>query len=91
MPFTNSVDQMRLQDIAPVIITFVIIGITLGVGAEVLDDIGSSVTAASVAEGAVKNATESLSVLGGWLPTIGLAIAAASVIGVVVYAFYKFA
>jgi len=78
---------MRVTDLAPLAIIFVVAGISLGIGAEVLDKVKSGVTAGTTAERAVINATEGVGELARWMPTIGLVLAAAIIIGVVFSSF----
>lgn len=81
---------MRLGDIAGTVVTLVVVGIVLGVGLQVLDDVGNSV-GAGIGGGAINNTSRGIAEIASWMPTVGLALAAAAVIGVVVYSFYNFA
>ena len=78
---------MKLRDLANVAIIFVIAGIALGIGAEVLDDLSQGVSNPSIAQRAVQNTSEGIEELASWLPTIGLVIAAALVIGIIFASF----
>jgi hypothetical protein len=80
---------MRLEDLAPAGIAFVVVAITISIGADVLTDIGSTQTDGSIASDATLNGTEGLGELASWLPTIALVVAASVVIGVVV-AYFTF-
>jgi len=84
---------IALGDIATIAIVFVVAGIALGVGAEVLNDIFVSVnstTGTYTTPGlAVANASEGIAELAKWMPTIGLVIAAALIIGIVFQSFVK--
>ncbi len=73
---------MRIQDYAPVAIAFVLIGVVLGVGADILDNVDDSMTAGTTAFAAVQNASEGIGELAEWLPIVGLVVAAALVIGI---------
>ena len=75
---------MRLEDLAPAGIAFVVIAVTLGIGARVLTDVNTGNTAGTTAHDAVLNGTAGIGELSSWLPTIALVLAAAVVIGVVV-------
>lgn len=77
---------MRLRDLAAVAIIFVIAGITLGIGAEILDEVHSDVSS-TYAKQALKNTTEGQEELGGWMPTIALVIAAGLVITIIFASF----
>jgi len=78
---------MRLQDLATVAVTFVIAGIALGIGAEVLDEVEQDVTDGSIASLAVNNSSLGIGELSSWMPTIGLVIAAAMIIGIIFTSF----
>lgn len=78
---------MKLQDLASVAIIFVIAGIALGIGAEVLHEVESDVTAATTAQYAIANATLGIGELASWMGTIGLVIAAALIITIIFQSF----
>jgi len=78
--------MVRFQQIAAIALVFVIAGIALGIGSQVLSDIKADVTDAT-AQHAIENASLGLLELAGWMPTIGLVIAAAIIIGVIFSAF----
>lgn len=80
---------MRLSDIPTTVISFVIVGIVLAVSLQILEETEITLTS-GIGGGALNNTTGALSQISGWLPTMALATSAALVIGVVVYAFYKF-
>lgn len=73
---------MRLEDLAPAAIAFVVVAIVLSIGADVLASVSAGQT--GVAQAATNNGTEAMAELSSWLPTIALVIAAAVIIGVVV-------
>lgn len=77
---------MDLSNIAPLAITFVIAGVVLSIGAEILGDLETGVSG-TTASNAVNNSTEGIRELASWLPTLGLVIAAAVVIGAIFSAF----
>ena len=77
---------MQLRDLATVAIIFVVAGIALGVGADVLSEIQSDVTT-GIPSRSVANASEGIEELSSWMPTIGLVIAAALVIGIIFASF----
>ena len=75
-----------LQDLAPIAILFVVAGVTIGIGADILAEIEVDV-ASSEASNAINNSTAGLSELASWLDTIALVMAAALVLGVIFYSF----
>jgi len=79
---------LRLGDIATIAIVFVVAGITLGIGADILSDIEGSVTT-GVPSRAVANVSLGIGELAKWMPTIGLVIAAALIIGIVFTSFVR--
>lgn len=88
---------MNLESMAPLAIAFVFVAVVLTVGADVLADVQSGfVTGAAGCNstdtslcGLNYNATgsglDSMTELGGWLPTIALVVAAGVVIGVLAF------
>ena len=87
---------MGLDSLSPAAISFVFIAIVLSIGATILSTVqtdgvtntagcnSTDVTACGYDYNATANGLESVDTLSGWLPTIGLVIAAAVVIGVLV-------
>lgn len=73
-----------LQHLAMAGIGFVVVAITLGIGADVLMDINADQTTGSIASDAVLNGTQGIGEMASWMPTIALVVAAAVVVGVVV-------
>ena len=106
-----------LQEMAPLAIAFVIIAIVIGIGAQVVSDVGLNLGAAECtknlhgtwngtglycgnssngtihysgyAENVTSQGTSALGTLSSWLPTIGVIVAAAVVIGIIV-AYFRF-
>jgi len=78
---------MNLGDLAPLALFLVVAGIVLSVGADILTQVQSGQTAASFAANASTNGLMGVDELASWQPTIGLVIAAAIVIGIVMTAF----
>jgi len=87
--------QYSINTLGAVAIAFVVAAIVFGIGAVILSDVGNEVgdTATNkyvcgingtYAYNATCNGSEGIDTISGWLPTIGLIIAAAIVIGVVV-------
>ncbi len=80
--------MVRFQQLAAVALIFVVGGIALGVGAEVLGNVmGASTITAPNADASLGNSSQGLAELGSWMPTIGLVIAASIIIGVIFSAF----
>lgn len=82
--------MVRLSAAPAIVLTLVVIGIILSIGAEITDDVKSDMTSGSTAEAAAANATEGIGELSSWMPLIGLVIAAAIIIGLVIGAFGAF-
>ena len=78
-----------LQEMAPLAIAFVIIAIVLGIGATVVEDVQSTQQTSGYAYNASGNGLQALNTLASWLPTIGVIVAAAVVIGIIV-AYFRF-
>lgn len=76
---------MTLSELAPAAIAFVFIAVVLAIGADVVGDVQSGQTAGSGAYNATVQGLEAINELSTWLPTIALVIAAAVVIGVLVF------
>ena len=78
---------MRLQDLATIAITFVIIAIIIGIGADVLGklqvNMGTDNNTADVQYNATQYGLEGLEELASWLPTIAIIVAAAVIIGII--------
>ena len=79
---------MKLEDLSPLAIAFVIVGISLGIGAAITAQVSATQTAGTVARAAVDNATSGIGQLASWLPIIGLIVAAAVIIGILFSSFY---
>jgi len=77
------------QDLSSVGLLFVLVGVTLGVGAYINSQLQSTAgwAATSTEYLAVANATAGIAKLASWLPIIAVVIAAGVVIGVLVKAF----
>ena len=80
--------MITLRDLAGIAITFVVVAITLAIGADVLTNIQSTWGATTIAYNASQFGLTSLNTLSSWLPTIAIIIAAAVVIGVIAAYFY---
>ena len=77
---------MQLKDLATVAIIFVVAGIALGIGADVLQSVQNKVTTGAPSR-AVANTSAGMEELASWLPTIGLVIAAALIITIIFASF----
>ena len=73
-----------IGDLLPLGIAFVVVTITLSMGAQVLGDINGGQTANSYEKNASTNGLKAVDELGSWLPTIALVVACAVIIGIVV-------
>ncbi len=80
---------LSIADIGPIAVILVVAGISIGIGAQVLGNISTTLTAGTQARLAVDNTTLGLGALASWMPTIGLVVAAAIIIGVVFSSFMK--
>lgn len=78
-----------LQQLAPIAISFVVIAIVLGIGATVVEDVQDTQTENATAYNASGSGLEAIDTLSNWLPTIGVIVAAAVVIGIIV-AYFRF-
>lgn len=70
-------------------VAFVIVGVSLAIGANITANVQTSQTAGSTAALAAANATAGLAQLASWLPTIGLILAASVIIGILFSSFYR--
>ena len=77
----------KLKELAPVALFFVLATIIMSVGADIVDSVKDDQTADSYAANVSTNGLEGLTEIGDWLPTIGLVVAAAIIIGILVYSF----
>jgi len=77
----------KLADLMPVALIFVVASIAIGIGADVLSDIQTGQTSGGYAYNTSDFGLTGLAELGSWIPTLALVVAAAIVIGVLVYAF----
>ena len=80
---SQGVKYMRLGDLSGIAITFVVLAVTLGVGATILASIQGGQTTDEAAFNATQEGLDSLTELSEWLPTLATIVAAAVVIGVI--------
>jgi len=73
---------MKLQDLAPIAITFVVVAIVISVGADVLSNVQTG-TENTTEWNATHYGLQGLEELGSWLPTLAIIIVAAVIIGVI--------
>jgi hypothetical protein len=66
-------------------ISFVVIAITIGMGAQIMSTLQTSQTVNSTAYNASAFGLTSLTTIGQWLPTIALVVAAVVVLGFVAF------
>lgn len=76
---------LSLGDMPVAAITLVLIAVVLGVGANILTNVQSTQTANSTAYNASASGLTALAQLASWQNTIAIVIAAAIVIGVLLY------
>lgn len=72
-----------------VAIVFVVVGIVFGIGFTILNTQNATYTANSYAANATRDTQAGMAQITGYLPTIGLVVAAVVVIGLVVGLLYK--
>lgn len=77
----------QLRDLLPIALVFVVATIAISIGADVIDSVQDDQTADSYAYNVSTNGLTGMDELGSWLPTLALVVAAAIVIGVLVYSF----
>lgn len=89
----------QLRDLMPIALVFVVATIAMSIGADVIDNVQEGYVNDSDADGcnstnttgcgwaynASENGLEAMDELGSWLPTLTLVVAAAIIIGVLVY------
>lgn len=80
---------LSFSELTAVALMFVLVGVTLGIGAYVNSQIQTTAgwAASTVAYQAVQNATIGIGTISSWLPIIAVVIAAGVVISVLVGAF----
>lgn len=64
-------------------IAFVVVGITMTIGQDIMSDLSADYTDDTYASNATEDTQEGLAELSGWFDTIGLVLAAAVILGVV--------
>lgn len=79
---------MDIKDLLPLAIIFVILGVSLSIGASVVQTIRDDQTAQSYAYNASDNALQAIDEVASWQDTLALVVVAAIIIGVLVGALY---
>ena len=79
---------LTIGDIAPLAITFVVVAIVLGVGADVLDNIQDGQSQNSSAYNATGYGLTAIGKFSNWLPTIAVIVVAAVIIGIIYMYFF---
>ncbi len=77
----------RLQDLLPVAIIFVVATIAISIGADILSGVRDGQTVDTASYNVSTYGLQGMLELGSWVPTLALVVAAAIVIGVLVYSF----
>ena len=77
----------QLRDLLPIALLFVVATIAISIGADVIDNVQEDQTDNSYAYNVSGYGLTGMDELGSWLPTIALVVAAAIVIGVLVFSF----
>ena len=78
----------NVQSLAVLAIVFVVAGITIAMGALVVDDVQDVIDSdGSYADNVTDDTLEGLETFGEWMPTIAIVLMAAIVIGILLFAF----
>ncbi len=77
----------RLQDLLPVAIIFVVATIAISIGADILAGVQAGQTSGTASYNVSEYGLTGMLELGSWVPTLALVVAAAIVIGVLVFSF----
>lgn len=84
----RKISKYSFQDLLPIGIVFIVLGIALGFGADILGEVRDDISSTD-AQNITNLSMEGLTELGSWLPTLALIIVAAIIIGVVVRYFAR--
>lgn len=74
-----------ITDLVPIGLAFVVLGIVLSIGAQVVANVGADLTTGSVEKNATIYANEGIEELASWMPTIALVVVAAIIIGIIIF------
>ena len=80
----RTVSKFQIQDLLPIGMTLVVLGISLAYGLQVMGDVQDDMTVNSTEYNATADAVEGVSTLPSKLPTIATVIVAAVIIGILV-------
>lgn len=78
---------MEIGDMVGIGVTFVVVAIVLAFGLNILGDVKADFTASSAEANATQDAIEGVGALTGKLPLLGLVVAAALIIGILIKSF----
>ena len=78
---------LQLRDLLPVALLLVVATLAISIGADVLSNVRSDQSSGTAAYNVSTFGLSGMEELGSWVPTIALVVAAAIVIGVLVYSF----
>ena len=87
MKILKNLEQKKgisLDMMAGVAVTFVITAVVIGIGATIVNSVGSGLTANSYAKNATVYGEKGLDELASWIPTVAIIVAAVIIIGLVV-------
>jgi len=77
----------RIEDLLPIALMFGVAVIGIAITADVIDNVQDDQVANSAAYNVSADGLEAMTELGSWTPTIALVVAAAIIIGILVYSF----
>ena len=82
---SKTMKGFTIGELAGIAIAFVIVAFTLAMGASILTDLQGTQTASSYAYNASGYGLSALDTMASWLPTLGLVVIAAVIIGVLIF------
>lgn len=88
--FLKNKRGFTLAQLSAAAIAFVVIAITIAMGARILDEMQDEFTSQSYAYNVTEKGLESLETFGDWLPIVAIAVIAAVVIGIVIIYFGRY-
>ena len=82
---------MQLNAVPAAVLALVVLGLVAAIGAKISSNLWTQINGScATCGGAAENTTLAIGEVAGWMPTIGLVLAASLVIGLVVGAFAYF-
>lgn len=78
---------MKLQDMYPAVLTFILVAILIGVGVTVLGNLSTSTGISSTGSAAINDSVTAIDDFVGWFAILVVIIAAAIIIGMVLKSF----